>query len=433
MVLLINNQIIIARLVPDIRRNNTAGRREQAENLEQAVHIFSEVYDEPVEYMCTRATALSQISEVFVHSDDNSRALPTSLFCSDVVFFSKFLVHQFALEYYPAICTRWGELSDVHLLPFRVSLWSSRVVECCALLRYNLSLRRISRGRKLLMFALRRRLRQPRSIQAGVPLSKLPWRNYEDRAVLSRWHARRISYAWRSVRSRYSRWPTADSSALFVPPWFRHRTGIASSFCATWRGQVLVSQQVQGLTNVLMGVHRPQMVRNEHSPVPNFIRATGGRATFNRRGVRKVRRCRQRRHHSRQYKDVYWVRCTSFGKTTTPSSPAFRRCGELHAMADYHPPLPLWGSARRRSRTNCLLWILFPRFEYITNLRRYTTGFCCHRERLAINKNTGSGCFNDRSFWEIDVFRDFAVESLSSYNRFFKTKFYVKSLMQNRA
>lgn len=74
---------------------------------------------------------------------------------------------------------------------------------------------------------------------------------------------------------------------------------------------------------------------NEQNPVPNFLRVSGHRATFDYRNVSKVcRRCRKEGHFRTQCKEEYCERCSSFGHTTVACSSACRRCGDAHATAD---------------------------------------------------------------------------------------------------
>ncbi|KAH9359734.1 hypothetical protein HPB48_002572 [Haemaphysalis longicornis] len=72
------------------------------------------------------------------------------------------------------------------------------------------------------------------------------------------------------------------------------------------------------------------------NPLPNFLRVSGQRATFDYRGVRKVcRRCGLEGHFKAQCATPRCDRCVVFGHATQGCVRGCSRCGGTHATADW--------------------------------------------------------------------------------------------------
>lgn len=76
-----------------------------------------------------------------------------------------------------------------------------------------------------------------------------------------------------------------------VPPWFRQRRDISSSFDPIDKVKSLDHIYKNSL-NILAETRSLQMLTNERNPVPSFPRIAEHRVTFDYSGVRKVIRRR---------------------------------------------------------------------------------------------------------------------------------------------
>ncbi|KAG0410179.1 hypothetical protein HPB47_012694 [Ixodes persulcatus] len=84
--------------------------------------------------------------------------------------------------------------------------------------------------------------------------------------------------------------------------------------------------------NLRTGTRYIRMEMKESTPVPNFLRVSGHRATFDYRGPKRVcRRCQQEGHLKAACNVPYCARCTAFGHDTVGCAAGCGRCEAAHA------------------------------------------------------------------------------------------------------
>ncbi|CAN7977737.1 unnamed protein product, partial [Ixodes persulcatus] len=87
--------------------------------------------------------------------------------------------------------------------------------------------------------------------------------------------------------------------------------------------------------NLRTGTRYIRMEMKESTPVPNFLRVSGHRATFDYRGLKRVcRRCQQEGHLKAACNVPYCTRCAAFGHDTFGCAAGCGRCGAAHATVD---------------------------------------------------------------------------------------------------
>ncbi|XP_042144349.1 mucin-1-like [Ixodes scapularis] len=87
--------------------------------------------------------------------------------------------------------------------------------------------------------------------------------------------------------------------------------------------------------NLRTGTRYIRMEMKESTPVPNFLRVSGHRATFDYRGLKRVcRRCQQEGHLKAACNVPYCARCAAFGHDTVGCAAGCGRCGAAHATVD---------------------------------------------------------------------------------------------------
>ncbi|KAG0445321.1 hypothetical protein HPB47_016778 [Ixodes persulcatus] len=87
--------------------------------------------------------------------------------------------------------------------------------------------------------------------------------------------------------------------------------------------------------NLRTGTRYIRMEMKESTPVPNFLRVSGHRATFDYRGLKRVcRRCQQEGHLKAACNVPYCTRCAAFGHDTVGCAAGCGRCGAAHATVD---------------------------------------------------------------------------------------------------
>lgn len=83
------------------------------------------------------------------------------------------------------------------------------------------------------------------------------------------------------------------------------------------------------------GTRYIRMEMKEATPVPNFLRVSGHRATFDYRGLRRVcRRCQREGHIKAACNVPYCTRCAAFGHDSAGCAAGCGRCGAAHATVD---------------------------------------------------------------------------------------------------
>ncbi|KAG0427004.1 hypothetical protein HPB47_025919 [Ixodes persulcatus] len=82
------------------------------------------------------------------------------------------------------------------------------------------------------------------------------------------------------------------------------------------------------------GTRYIRMEMKESTPVPNFLRVSGHRATFDYRGLRRVcRRCQREGHIKAACNVPYCTRCAAFGHDSAGCAVGCGRCGAAHATS----------------------------------------------------------------------------------------------------
>lgn len=125
--------------------------------------------------------------------------------------------------------------------------------------------------------------------------------------------------------------PQVTNVACLFLPSFVSNEALVQALSPYGKVLTVTSGLMSGRRGVLTGTRYVRMEMNAANPVPNYLRISGHRATFDYRGLQRVcRRCGSGDHLRAQCTTPYCGRCGVHGHVSEGCDRPCRRCGDGH-------------------------------------------------------------------------------------------------------